>query len=251
MSWKTLAILGAVVAGACGGCSSDGKTTPDSGVDDAAVKDQSGDTTGSDDQRAPEPDQAVVPPGLPCVELINCRNRCSDETCKTGCRTEGTDEATALLDAWRQCLEGAPAGPCTDECTDPSSAQCQGCSFMSCVTELDACMADTGPALDGFGEICDESSGPCKEGLECADIWGMAIGYCSKPCQALGDGCANVPAGTAAICIFVNEKLQKTQCGFVCKVDEQTYPCPGDLVCGKEPNPAGSTQYVCEPPGVS
>jgi len=107
---------------------------------------------------------------------------------------------------------------------------------------------DTQPALAGYGWKCNNGHPKCQPGLDCVAIGSATTAFCTKECfSSTGAQCTGTPTGTSAYCVIENSSTKKRHCAFLCRLQTQTWPCPGNLTCSSSPNPAGSQQYPCMP----
>ena len=98
----------------------------------------------------------------------------------------------------------------------------------------------------GYGSKCNNGFPACQPGLDCMAVGSATASFCTKTCSTTGGVCSGTPAGTVAHCLLGNSSKVK-HCVFLCKLNSQTWPCPGNLTCSSNPNPPGSTQYPCMP----
>lgn len=107
-----------------------------------------------------------------------------------------------------------------------------------------------------FGKSCDNLGQPCQEAdprgfeLLCIGVQGgtEGKGFCSPTCSSMGSECYGVPNGQWAQCILqqnIGDAGPGTMyCAFLCKADDKSWTCPGELKCG-ETNDQGAA--ICLP----
>ena len=107
---------------------------------------------------------------------------------------------------------------------------------------------DQTPTQAGYGSKCLNGFPPCQPGYDCVAIGSATTAFCTKTCTSTTGGvCSGSPPGTEAYCLLENSTTGVRHCAFLCKLDSQTWSCPGNLTCSPAPNPPGSTQYPCMP----
>ena len=106
---------------------------------------------------------------------------------------------------------------------------------------------DNGPTQAGYGFKCNSTTLPCQPGLDCIAVGSACTSFCTKKCTTSGQVCTGNPAGTSAYCLLENSSTGQYHCAFICKLDTQTWACPGNLTCSPTPNPPTSKQYPCLP----
>lgn len=183
-----------------------------------------------------------------CGELWTCAQGCvSDGACIWACVAQGTAQAQKDFNGLFVCTQDAVKGSCKTSCGNPKDSQCLTCLMGACATEVVACGGDM--PEPGFGDRCSASS-PCKNPkLKCAPASlddSPAKSFCTMSCTNPGGPCPNAPLGTSAACIFQVD-ANKYECGFLCKFNGQTWPCPATLTCATKPTPQGSQEFLCFP----
>ncbi len=183
-----------------------------------------------------------------CVELWTCAQGCTSEgACIWACVAQGTAQAQKDFNGLFVCTQAAVKGSCKTSCGNPKDSQCSNCLMGACATESAACGGDVPET--GFGDRCSATS-PCKNPkMTCLPIaWGggTAKSFCTMSCTNPGGLCPNAPVGTMAGCILTTDNAEYF-CGFLCKLDTQTWNCPATLTCATAPNPPESEQFYCTP----
>ena len=107
---------------------------------------------------------------------------------------------------------------------------------------------DLKPALAGYGYKCLNGHPACEPGLDCVAVGSATTAFCTQKCTSTtGAQCPGTPPGTAAYCLLENSSTLQRHCVFLCKLDTQTWSCPGNITCSPTPNPPLSQQYPCLP----
>jgi hypothetical protein len=226
-----------------GACSDDSGSNPPIRLDGGGGGDTGG--GGNLDNGIPNPDTGGGNTQS-CTEVLQCAAQCTDQNCIANCVSKGTADAATKFNALNACLQSAGTGACASDCSNPQSSACTACLQTTCKTEQDACLGGGGTPEAGFGDRCNQQK-PCPTGMTCAIVQqGATDGFCTKPCQTIGELCPNAPTGTQAACTL-SDGQGGNFCGFLCKAQGQTWSCPSDLACSTTEDQPGSGQFSCAP----
>jgi len=184
-----------------------------------------------------------------CLDIMSCASKCgSNQTCIQACISKAPAGAQTKFNNYMTCANKALQGSCASKCKNQSDPGCTACIKTACKKEIDACQGTGGPAVAGFGQVCDlKKTGECKTGLTCVGAQGLGTagkGWCSKTCPASSSGkpCSGAPTGTQAFCAL-KESATKYWCLFACKLSTSTWKCPTGMACGAVKN----GQAMCGP----
>ena len=147
---------------------------------------------------------------------LSCPADCQAPPCPAGA-TSCTGEDTI-----RYCKEGSwRSATCHAVCLADGYHYSTGCSHAPSLGKQ-ACLCGR---YAGFGELCDDVTQLCAQGLFCGIFSGAKVGFCTRHCSTLGAACPGAPAGTLASCSL--QSAGKRVCGFHCFPN----PCPAGLTC--------------------
>ena len=215
-------------------------------LDKGGTKKDTGGVTKKDTGGVTKKDSGGTTAPQDCLDIVSCVAKCAqgDQTCSQKCISAAPAAAQTKYNAYMACANTAFQGSCSSKCTTPSSKTCLDCISAACKKEEDACKGTGGPATQGFGAVCDQST-KCLAGLECVTVGsGAKKGFCTKTCIGSGKPCSGGATGTAPYCVLTDSTKSKYWCAFMCKASTQTWLCPTALKCG---TPDTNGQAICMP----